>query len=255
MRIDSYYTPNSLEEAYALLADKGVIIGGGAWLKIGGRTIKKAIDIRALGLDYIKEDDKNIEIGAMTTLREIETSSVIKAYAGGVVSDTLNKIMGVGLRNIATIGGSVVSRFGFSDILTTLIVLPVKLNFYKNGQIDLADYLNKPFKGSDILVSIILEKKDIKAAYQVLKKTSLDFPVVNVAVSKVEGKYYVSVGARPSVAALAGKTMSFLDSGDTDSAVESVSGEFKFGSNGRGSDVYRKKVVKALFERCVEVVR
>jgi len=254
--------PSSREEAYELLIDGGQIIGGGAWLKLMPKTIENAIDISGLGLDQITTTDTSIRIGSMTTLRMIETNEIISGFMDGIVSDAASHIMGVTLRNIASIGGSVVNRFGFSDMLTPLLAIGASLHFYKHGIISLEGYLSNPFKDKDLLIEIILDKQVGKACYSSVKKTSTDFPVINVAVSQVDGIYRVAVGARPGVAKLAPKLMlqlngaDMLEEADIETMVAELNEDIVYGSNSRGSASYRSHIAQTLVKRCLkEVVR
>lgn len=71
----------SLDEAYELNKKRGnAIIGGMCWLKMQTRSINTAIDLSGLGLDKITEDKNCFKIGAMTTLRELETNKAIEAF-------------------------------------------------------------------------------------------------------------------------------------------------------------------------------
>lgn len=42
---------------------------------------------------------------------------------GGAVRESLRHIVGVQFRNLATVGGSIFGRFGFSDVLTMFLAL------------------------------------------------------------------------------------------------------------------------------------
>ena len=79
MQIREYQKPATLDEAYALLV-KGKtnrILGGCTFLKRTNVKIGTAIDLSACGLDYIRETEEAVMIGAYTSLRDIETSAVI----------------------------------------------------------------------------------------------------------------------------------------------------------------------------------
>ena len=69
------------------------------------------------------------------------------------------------LRNLATVGGSLYSRFGFSDVLTMFLVLDAQVELYKGGIVPLSEYAERP-KDRDILVRIIVPKKNAKFNYQ-----------------------------------------------------------------------------------------
>ena len=80
--IREYAMPETLDEAYTILKSRkgNQILGGCAWLRLGKKRINIAIDLTKCGLDYIREDDEQIEIGAMTSYRSVETSDILKKY-------------------------------------------------------------------------------------------------------------------------------------------------------------------------------
>ena len=85
------------------------------WLKMEDIQIPTAIDLSKLGLDQIEEDDTEFKIGAMVTLRQLETHQAFNEATCYVFRDAVKDIVGVQLRNLATVGGSIYSRFSFSD--------------------------------------------------------------------------------------------------------------------------------------------
>ena len=114
----------SLEQAYELNQKKrNCIIGGMLWLKMGNRMVPTAIDLSNLGLNTIEENEEEFSIGCMTTLRQLEQHEGLNSYTNGAVSESVRSIVGVQFRNLATVGGSIFGRFGFSDVLTCGISL------------------------------------------------------------------------------------------------------------------------------------
>ena len=63
-----------------------VVLGGIGWLKMGGRNIQTAIDLSALGLDKIEEDEECFKIGCMCTLRQLETNESLNSYFNGIIA-------------------------------------------------------------------------------------------------------------------------------------------------------------------------
>ncbi len=132
--IQSYHRAQSLEEAYELNQKKSsTILGGMMWLNLGGGRIGTAIDLCELGLDFITETETEISIGAMTPLRKLETSPVLAAYTNGQMANAVKDIVGVQFRNMATLGGSLWGRFGFSDLLTLFLPMDSYVELYKGG--------------------------------------------------------------------------------------------------------------------------
>ncbi len=74
------------------------------FLRLGKKKIGTGIDLCNLDLEYIKDHETFIEIGSMTKLRGIETSSLIKSHFGNALSKSVRDIVGVSFRNTATLG-------------------------------------------------------------------------------------------------------------------------------------------------------
>ncbi len=257
MRINEYFKPSSLEQAYNVLKDKNAtIIGGGAFLRISSKRIKSALDLSNLELDFIEDKKDRIEIGSMTTLREIEQNEALKNNFNGVISKATAVIMGVQFRNVATIGGSVAGRYGFSDIITPLLSLNTFVDLYKGGKVTLEEFLKTKGKVNDILVKIIIMKDNRKASFQYVKNTSTDFSMLNASASNKDNDFKISVGARPGSAKVPKKALEFLKGCkvDKNSAIKAAliaSEELNFGSDIRGSKEYRKELCKALVKRAI----
>ena len=115
LRFREYVKAESLEEAYEKNQKKSArVIGGMLWLKMQNRTIQTAIDLSGLGLDTIEETEEDFRIGCMVTLRQLELSESLNAFTDGAVASCVKPIVGVQFRNLATVGGSIFGRFGFS---------------------------------------------------------------------------------------------------------------------------------------------
>ena len=88
--IRNYVVAESLEQAYELNQKRNnVILGGIGWLKMVGRNIQTAIDLSALGLDKIEEDDECFKIGCMCTLRQLETDESLNSYFDGIIKKSV----------------------------------------------------------------------------------------------------------------------------------------------------------------------
>lgn len=249
--------PESLEEAYHILTKRrnNVVLGGCSFLRMGRQPIGTAIDLSRLGLQYIREENGFIEIGAMTTLRDLEISPVIERCCSGALSRAARNIIGVQFRNVATLGATVFSKYGFSDILTALMVMETSVELCKGGRMPLAEFLAKPFQ-RDILTKIIIKKDDRIAAYHSLRNSASDYPVLNAAVAKLDGAWRIAVGARPNVAAIAGRASEALaGTGATvEEAARLAAEELSFGTNMRGSKEYRRDMCQVLVKRAIAEV-
>ena len=251
--IQKYIRAQSLEEAWQLNQNKrNRILGGMLWLRLGKGSVNTAIDLCDLGLDTIEENEEQFSIGAMATLRDIELHEGLNAYTGGAVAAAVKDIVGVQFRNMATVGGSIWGRFGFSDVLTVFQALDTYVELYKGGVIPLEQFA-KMKKDRDILVRLIVKKTPCRVAYAAMRNQRTDFPVIACAVSHMNGEYRASIGARPTRAVVIRDEKGLLSGGITaDSAAafaayarESV----PTGRNLRGSAEYRAHLVRVLTER------
>ena len=260
LKFKQYYRVKSLAEAYELNQKKSnVVLGGMLWLKLQRRTIGGVIDLSDLGLDRIEETEEAFVIGAMVSLRRLEKHEGLRAYLGEALHESLRHIVGVQFRNVATVGGSVFGRFGFSDVLTLFLAMDAKVKLYHAGEIPLSVFasaspLEKELK-NDILESVILPKRVEAVSYRSVRNSETDFPVLTCCAAKVNGVYRVSVGARPMRAECVSDETGFLADGITPETAAAfgkwVSEQFATGSNVRASADYRKKMIAVLTKRNV----
>ena len=214
MTIREYKRAESLEEAWQLNQKKNNrVIGGMIWLKMEKINVGTAIDLSGLGLDAIEETDESFSIGAMVTLRQLELHEGLNAYTDGAMRESVRHIVGVQLRNLATVGGSIYSRFGFSDVLTMFLALNASVELYKGGIVPLSEYAARPYD-RDILVRVIVPKEAAKFCYQSVRNSQTDFPVLTCAAAKTAEGYRVAIGARPGKAVLFALTPSTAETPD-----------------------------------------
>lgn len=256
--INQYVKVESLDEAYELNQKKmNTILGGTLWLRMGNRNVNTAIDLEKLGLHKIEETEQAFVIGCMTSLRDMEMSEALHTFTQGAIRESLRHIVGVQFRNCATIGGSIYGRFGFSDILTCLLVLDTEVELYKRGIIPLAEFVKLP-PDNDILVHIIIKKTPRIAAYVSLRNSETDFPVIACAVSKGSDGVRSAIGARPGKAALLGDEAQLLSKEISTETIEAYAAYVQehtvFGTNMRASGEYRKAMAGVLIKRALRDV-
>ena len=254
--VREYVKPSSLDEAYELLQKnkKNTILGGLLWLRMGDRAINKGIDLSNLGLDSIEENADEFIIGAMVTLRDIEVHTNLNEQFNGVFKDTVKHIVGVQFRNLATVGGSIYSRFGFSDILTSFLALDSYVVLQGAGQMSMSEFMELGYT-RDIVTKIIIKKSRKKISYLTQRNSETDIPVLALATSKSEEGWKISVGSRPHKAKLAVEAASILSinpsSEEIEKASEKLVSELGFDSNMRASKEYREIIAKVLLKRAI----
>lgn len=253
--IKNYVKAQSLEEAWQLNQNKrNRILGGMLWMRLGNGSIDTAIDLCKLGLDTIEETKDAFSIGAMVTLRNLEQHEGLNRYSGNAVADAVKHIVGVQFRNMATVGGSIWGRFGFSDVLTVFLAMDSYVELYKGGIIPLEQFAGmKP--DNDIFVRLIVKKSPCKVVYTSMRNQSTDFPVLACAVSCVSGQYRASVGARPARARIWYDEEGLLSEGITAESANAfaafVAKNAPTEGNVRGSAGYRTHLIAVLTERAV----
>ena len=153
---ERYVRPATLQEALELNRKRSsTILGGGCWLRLGRKRIGTLIDLSGLGLDQIEEQGGWVRIGAMVSLRQLETSALLKERFGSLFADMTGHIVGVQFRNLATVGGSIFGRFGFSDVLTLFLALDTEVELVHAGRMPLAEFACSK-RDRDVLVRLIV---------------------------------------------------------------------------------------------------
>ena len=228
LKIKQYVKAESLEQAYELNQKKtNRIVGGMLWLKMSTAQIQTAIDLSGLGLDQIEETEDAWKIGCMVSLRDLELHEGLNELSCNMIRESVRSIVGVQFRNLATIGGSIFGRFGFSDVLTCFLALDTEVELYKGGIISLEEFA-KMERDNDILVRVIVKKTPGKGSYQSHRNTKTDFPVLAVAAEQLDACT------------------------DLKKFAKELAVQVPMGSNMRGSAAYRTHLAEVLIRRALE---
>lgn len=250
--VKEYVRVKSLQDAYERNQKRSnVLLGGMMWLKMGRNYKVTAIDLSDLGLDEIEEDEQEFRIGCMCSLRQLELHKGLNDYFGGVFQECTRYIVGTQFRNGATVGGSVFGRYGFSDILTCMMMLDTWVELYQGGIVPLTEFARMPYD-RDILVRVIIRKDGRRAAYTSQRRSKTDFPLIACGVAVKDGCWQVSIGARPERAALV--SMPVTEEELAAQAKKAVD-QFSFHSNMRGSADYRRYLAEVYVRRLMEQLK
>jgi len=109
-----YFDPGTLDEALGLLREHGddakVLAGGQSLVPIMNFRLarpKVIVDVNKVpGLDYIREADGMIHIGALTRQRSVETSALVKAKCP-LLYDATYWVGHLAIRTRGTVGGTI----------------------------------------------------------------------------------------------------------------------------------------------------
>ena len=191
-----YYSPTDLDEVYSLLDKYGeaAIPIAGSTFYMGHREelfdeVDAVIDIKRLGLSYIKQGDDGLRIGATTTLNEIFTHELTSQGVYGILSTTVNELNINEVRNMATIGGEVCIA-GEVDMPTTLLAYDAGIVIGSgkgNRELPMADfhigYLNNALEEGELVIEVRIPQPPANTGggFAKFERTAADLPIVNVA--------------------------------------------------------------------------
>lgn len=129
-----YFAPKTLSEAFSLLTKYGEdakILSGGhsliPMMKLRLASPPHLIDINQISdLDYIREEDGYLKIGALTRESSLETSDLI-ATKFPIIVDTAKVIADPLVRNMATVGGNLAHGDPANDHPATMLALGAEI--------------------------------------------------------------------------------------------------------------------------------
>ena len=257
MEIKNYYVAKSLDEALDVLKQhpENHLIGGGAWIKNSLKQINQLIELSNLVSSEITDNGERLDIGAMCTLHQISQCPLLNTLYDGIIAKTCQSVMGITVQNIATIGGTIIGKYAFSDLLTPLLAIDCTLIFHLQGKMKLSEYLSLSHVEKDILLSIQIDKKNSKGYFHKISRTALDFSILNLAVVRENDAFRITVGSRPGIAVYASEANRFLSSNkiiDKEimmKAAEIAANELSFTSNFRAQADYRKSLAQTYILR------
>jgi carbon-monoxide dehydrogenase medium subunit len=282
LKIKEYHRPRDLARAVEILARYGTnarVIAGGTDLLPSRPGVKQAnsidhlIDISNLDLNYVKEDDDYIRIGAATPLNAIGAFPLFLSEPYRTLSEAAGSHSTVTIKNRATVGGNLCNASSCADLTLPLLVLDAVLKASGPGgdrEIPMAVF----FKGAnymaleagEILQEIRIPKCSKKTGSAFIKlrrqQTAIDTAVVNVAALLTIDKERcqearIALGAVAPIPLRAEKAEAVLTGVELGreilhrAAVTAVR-EVRPISDIRATAAYRSKMVPVLVQRSLE---
>jgi carbon-monoxide dehydrogenase medium subunit len=102
------------------------VIAGGTDLLVNPRYmvgVREVVDIRRLGLGYIRVENGWLRIGAGTTMRMVAQHPVVQELANGILARGAAVCGSPNIRNMATLAGNVASALPSADTPPALLAL------------------------------------------------------------------------------------------------------------------------------------
>ena len=272
-----YFAPRYVQELKKILKENinSHLLSGGTDLSL--LVTKERKDINSIvymnsidELNYIKNNNKYIEVGASTPLIELE--SYIKKYYPDFTK-ILKRYGSPQIRNVATVAGNIATASPIGDCLPLLLSLNAKvvLQDFKKTKIFFLDdffisYRKTKLKKEQFIhsIRIPLPKDNTFKAYKVSKRFDDDISSVCAAFNLeiVRNKVrsvriaYGGMAAIPKRAIYCEKILSnsLVTDEIIDKAKKALEKDFKPISDMRASRLYRMEVAKNLLEKfCAEI--
>ena len=278
LRRFEYFAPTSLEEAVSILSkygDKAKILAGGtdlvALMKKKAIRPDYLINIKKiLGLSYIKYNNEGLRIGALTTIRTIEKSTIIQEKYP-LLYEATKTFATLQVRNMAAIGGNICRSSPSADMASPLLALNSKVKIFSpSGEknIPLERFFTGPGQNvlstCEILVAVNAPplKPSTGTAFIKLVRVAEDLAKVNVAAfvtvkDNIFEDVRIALGAVAPTPIRARKAEESLEGKRVkDKAIEKAaiiaSKEAKPITDVRSTAEYRKKVSAVLVKRALE---
>ena len=272
-----YFAPRHVQELKKILKENinSHLLSGGTDLSL--LVTKERKDINSIvymnsidELNYIKNNNKYIEVGASTPLIELE--SYIKKYYPDFTK-ILKRYGSPQIRNVATVAGNIATASPIGDCLPLLLSLnaQVVLQDFKKTKIFFLDDFFISFRKTKLKkeqfihsIRIPLPKDNTFKAYKVSKRFDDDISSVCVAFNLeiVRNKVrsvriaYGGMAAIPKRAIYCEKILlnSLVTDEIIDKAKKALEKDFNPISDMRASGRYRMEVAKNLLEKCCEEI-
>jgi Aerobic-type carbon monoxide dehydrogenase, middle subunit CoxM/CutM homologs len=268
--VQRYHWARDVDEALSLLSayqGKGAILAGGVDLARSPRTdIEGLIDITGIGLSYVGEEPGGLRVGATTTLTAVLEHPAAIDYAGGVLQEALERVAYPAIRNMATLGGAVVSAHPWADIPTLLVALGAQARWQgsREEKATVEELYGREFRKifrESVLLELFFPAWDGAFAFEKITRNTGDIALLNVCagLGLKDGKIAwarVAVGARP----MRGERLPWLEEalvGERPSEAlwrkveEEVKARVEVGSDRRAEAWWRKEVAGVLVRRAL----
>jgi len=179
--IKEWFRPGSLDEVLDIMqSGRGIPYAGGTGLK--GGLVTGLIDLRKLNLNYIRENETGIAIGAGTPFNDIAHHPWTDGRC--ILAQAVGQAASNPLRNLITIGGSLASRPIWSNVPTPLLALnaPVKVSGAPEAEYLIGDFLQLKRSSKFFITEVSIPPAPGYGVYHRFARTRFDYAVLDLAV-------------------------------------------------------------------------
>jgi len=265
--ITAYHRPQTLDEALTLLSQPNrTPLGGGTLLSHSQTDSVEAVDLQSLGLDTIKKQGNNLEIGATVTLQQL----LVSEHCPDVWKSALKLEAPLNIRNAATVAGTLVACDGRSTFATVMFALDAKLEVKSIDKFELVEMEMEsrppkqevatvglgeflPLRLDQIrgkLITSINAPLNVKFAFDYVSRTPADKPIVCAALA-----HWNSGRTRLVLGGYGKSPMLAMDGTEAEGIEAAASNAFHEATDEYASAEYRMDVAAILAKRCLESIQ
>ena len=247
--------PRTLREAVSALepADARPMSGGTAvmlMMKAGVLRPSRLVSLRRLSLEALQRNaDGALRIGAMTTLRALERSELVRK-GWPVITRTLRMLSNVRVRNVATLGGHLAHGDPHMDLPPLLAALGASVTIAgpKGERSSTVEALYRGYLETTLQKGELITRVDIpalggkRAAYlKCTTRSADDWPALGVAV--------VLEGDKPTIVVSAATDRPTRLASLEEAEALPIEGDL------HGSAAYKKQLLRVYLKRAIDEAR
>lgn len=252
-----YHRPDSIEQAVGLLPNATLLAGGTA-LTPHRSEVHAIIDLQLLPLDELTVEHGSIRLGATCKLQAIVESSPPLPQA---LAEAAALEAPLNLRNMATVGGTLVACDGRSPLVTVLLALNAVAHLLPGGSAEAIEALleARPKALEARLITRIESKAPAALAYEQVARSPKDLPIVCVALGRFERNggtsgFHLALGGHGARPVRVPEAEVALGNGDVDAASSAASAAYARAGDEWASAEYRAHVAAVLTRRLAREV-
>ncbi len=273
-----YHRPESLSEAFALLAEYGDtarVIAGGTdvvpQLKYEKIAPQHLITLmRITGLSDINEDNGELRIGPCARLRDVKAACARHPGCTALL-DALSAIGKVQVMNMGTLGGNLCTASPAADSVPALLVLKGRVTLQSQAEsrtLDVEEFITGPYTAAmaanEIMTGIHVPSAQDQqgSAFLKVSRVAADISKLSCAVALQRDAdrcvtCRIALGAVAPLAMRAKGAEEMLagqpiDTALLDAAAVSVAAEIRPISDVRSTEIYRRQVAAVIFKDAFE---
>lgn len=215
------------------------------------------ISLEELGLKAVTKTPEGVILGAFLTLQElidhVDVPEPVKKGAGHVYSRNI--------RNMATLGGNIGGKRGYSALIPILIAMGAELETQEEGTVPVWDYVKG--ESESLILSVRVPRKKGAAVVRKVAKSAGAYPVITAGVyiledgGKVDEAVIALGGIAPKVERLTSLEEALKEGAlkNNEEISDFVSAIVKPETDFLGSAEYKKYISGVTVAHCISICR